>query len=159
VLDHLDAKQQTTLSKLAEHMGVGVSAMSITVSRLERSGYISRTRNRDDRRCVGLTLTSSGSKIKEQNTILDPELVNEMFGLMRAKDVDASLDGLEMFAKYFMASSLRRGSSPEQIGEVVSCRAKNWQQFSDPRSGRFGNAQSRPDGAGDPFRDAVHFFL
>ena len=100
VLDHLDAKQQTTLSKLAEHMGVGVSAMSITVSRLERSGYISRTRNRDDRRCVGLTLTSSGSKIKEQNTILDPELVNEMFGLMRAKDVDAALDGLEMFAKY-----------------------------------------------------------
>jgi len=45
-------------------------------------------------------LTSSGSKIKEQNTILDPELVNEMFGLMRAKDVDAALDGLEMFAKY-----------------------------------------------------------
>src|SRR5215469_3540626 len=96
VLDHLDAKQQTTLSKLAEHMGVGVSAMSIIVSRLERNGYISRIRNRDDRRCVGLMLTSSGSKIKEQNTILDPELVNEMFGLMRAKDVDAALDGRDV---------------------------------------------------------------
>lgn len=57
VLDHLDAARATTLSKLAEHMGVSRSTMSITVARLVRGGYITRRRDKDDRRSVGLTLT------------------------------------------------------------------------------------------------------
>ena len=40
VLDHLDATRTTTLSKLAEHMGVGRSSMSTTVARLVRAGYV-----------------------------------------------------------------------------------------------------------------------
>lgn len=82
VLDHLHATRPTTLSKLAEHMGVGRSAMSITAKRLVRGGYVRSTRDKNDARCVGLTLTPAGARVKEQNAVLDPELVKKMFRLM-----------------------------------------------------------------------------
>jgi len=100
VLDHLDETRPTTLSKLAEHMGVGRSAMSITAKRLVRGGYIRRTQDRNDARCVGLTLTPAGARVKEQNTVLDPELVKKMFRLMSADELEMALQGIESLGRH-----------------------------------------------------------
>lgn len=99
VLDHLQAERPTSVSKLAEHMGVGRSAMSITVARLVRAGYIRRSRNTRDARCVGLTLTPAGARVAEQNTILEPDLVRKMFRSMPAAELEAALQGIERLAK------------------------------------------------------------
>ena len=82
VLNHLHATRAITLSKLAEHMGVGRSTMSITVARLVRGGYIASRRDKNDARRVGLTLTPAGVRVKEQNSVLDPELVSAMLRSM-----------------------------------------------------------------------------
>ena len=100
VLDHLHATRATTLSKLAEHMGVSRSTMSITVARLVRGGHIKRSRNNSDARCVNLTLTPAGARVKEQNTILEPELVKRMFRLMPAGEIETALQGIECLANY-----------------------------------------------------------
>lgn len=99
VLDHLHATRPTTLSKLAEHMGVSRSTMSITVARLRRVGYIARKRDKRDRRSACLTLTRAGARIKEQNTLLDPELVDAMFGLMSSAALETALQGVEHLAQ------------------------------------------------------------
>jgi len=112
VLDHLHPAQATTLSKLAEHMGVGRSTMSITVRRLVKRGYIGQRRDRNDARAVGLTLTRAGARIREQNTLLDPELVQEMFSLMSPATLEAGLEGLESLARY--ANALLRRRSRER---------------------------------------------
>jgi DNA-binding MarR family transcriptional regulator len=100
VLDHLHASRPTTLSKLAEHMGVSRSTMSITVTRLVRRGYVARRRNGNDARSVGLTLTASGVSVTEENTLLEPDLLREMFGLMPARELETALNGIECLAKY-----------------------------------------------------------
>jgi DNA-binding MarR family transcriptional regulator len=100
VLDHLHATRATTLSKLAEHMGVGRSAMSITVKRLVRAGYLANNRDKNDARCVGLTLTAAGARVKEQNSILEPGLVTEIFRMMPARELETALQGIECLAKY-----------------------------------------------------------
>lgn len=100
VLDHLDAKRGTTLSKLAEHMGVGRSTMSITVARLVKRGYIISEQDKKDARRVSLRLTLAGARVKEQNTILDPELVGQMFRLMTVRECEAALQGIECLAKF-----------------------------------------------------------
>jgi DNA-binding MarR family transcriptional regulator len=99
VLDHLHTARPTTLSKLAEHMGVGRSAMSITAKRLIRGGYIHRTQDKDDHRCVRLTLTPAGARVKDQNTILDPDLVRKMFRRMSASELEKALQGIECLAR------------------------------------------------------------
>jgi DNA-binding MarR family transcriptional regulator len=100
VLDHLHPTRASTLSMLAEHMGVGRSTMSITVARLVRGGYITSNRDNNDARCVGLTLTPAGVQVKEQNTVLEAELVGEMFRLMPAGELETALRGIECMAKY-----------------------------------------------------------
>lgn len=100
VLDHLHPTRASRLSKLAEHMGVGRSTMSITVARLVRSGYITSSRDKNDGRCVGLTLTPAGVRVKEQNTVLEPGLVREMFRWMPAGELEMALQGIERMAKY-----------------------------------------------------------
>jgi DNA-binding MarR family transcriptional regulator len=100
VLDHLHATKAITLSKLAEDMGVSRSTMSITVSRLVRGRYIVRRRDKNDARCVGLTLTPAGVRVKEQNTVLDPEPLKKMLRMMRPAEVEPALQGLECLAKY-----------------------------------------------------------
>jgi len=80
-------------------MGVSRSTMSITVARLVRHGYIARRRDQDDARCVGLVLTRAGARIKEQNTILDPELLRKMLGLLPADELETALRGMERLAK------------------------------------------------------------
>ena len=111
VLDHLQAARPTTPSKLAEHMGVSRSTMSIMVARLARGGYIASSRDKNDARCVGLTLTPAGVRVKEQNTILDPELVRQMFRPMPARELDTALQGIESMAKYarILLRSRKRG--------------------------------------------------
>ena len=100
VLDHLHTTKPTTLSKLAEHMGVSRSTMSITVSRLVRRGYIAQNRDKSDARRVGLRLTTAGLRVKEQNTILDPDLMREMFRLAPPRELETALRGIEYLAKY-----------------------------------------------------------
>jgi len=73
--------------------------MSITAKRLVRGGYIRRTQDRNDARCVGLTLTPAGARVKEQNTVLDPELAKKMFRLMSAGELEKALQGIESLAR------------------------------------------------------------
>ena len=94
VLDHLHTTRATTLSKLAEHMGVGRSAMSITVKRLINRGYIVRRPDKHDRRGVALTLTRAGVRVTEENSILDPALVRP------ASELEGALHGIEELARY-----------------------------------------------------------
>lgn len=107
VLDHLHEARLITLSKLAEHMGVGRSALSITVARLVCGGYIARSRDKSDGRRIGLRLTPAGARVREENSILDPDLAREMFRLMSAGELESALKGIECLAKY-AAIMLRR---------------------------------------------------
>ena len=74
--------------------------MSITVARLARAGYIASSRDKNDARCLGLTLTPAGVRVKEQNTVLEPELVRQMFRTMRPGELETALQGIEYIAKY-----------------------------------------------------------
>jgi len=109
ILDHLDSRNPTTLSNLAEHLGIGRSAMSIQVNHLVRKGYVQRGPVRGDGRKVSLTLTDAGSRVKKQNTVLDPELVRAMFALMPGSQLETALEGIERLAKY--ATMLTRRSA------------------------------------------------
>jgi DNA-binding MarR family transcriptional regulator len=108
VLDHLDIQKLTTISNLAEHLGIGRSAMSIQVNQLVRRGYVRRRAVPGDRRRVGLTLTGAGNRIKKQNTVLDPDLIGVMFASMPELELELALQGIEQLAKYAVRLNRRR---------------------------------------------------
>jgi DNA-binding MarR family transcriptional regulator len=99
VLDHLDTVGGTALLDLAQHMGVTASTMSLTVDRLERGGYMTRSRNKIDKRRVDLKLTPAGARIKRQQKVLEPELVAAMLAHLDRAGRQAALRGLELLAQ------------------------------------------------------------
>src|SRR3954471_15747959 len=99
VLDHLDDVSATSLLELAKHMGVTASTMSLTIDRLERDGYVTRERSQEDKRRVDLRLTSSGVRIKRQQKVLEPELVQAMLARLDERKRKQALRGLELLAE------------------------------------------------------------
>ncbi|MFL6427937.1 MAG: MarR family winged helix-turn-helix transcriptional regulator [Acidobacteriaceae bacterium] len=99
ILDHLHTTRAITPSKLAEHMGVSRSTISIALTRLVRSRYVLRKRDPQDARRASLTLTPAGARIQDENSILDPDLVNEMLRAVPPHELEAALQGLERLAR------------------------------------------------------------
>ena len=99
ILDHLDSVEPTTLRSLARHMGVTASTMSLNVDRLERDGYVRRERDRRDARQIELRLTDAGNRLKQQQKLLDPELVGSLLKRLKGPDRAKALDGLELLAE------------------------------------------------------------
>jgi DNA-binding MarR family transcriptional regulator len=115
ILDHLETEKPMMVSELARHMSVTESTMSINVAKLRRNGYVRRVRDRNDRRRAGLTLTAAGVRLKEQNSVLDPDLVMELLSLMNPEDLSRALQGMELLAqaaeKLMSKRPLRRRSA------------------------------------------------
>lgn len=55
-----------TVSRLMKRLFLDVGTLSPILKKLEREGYITRTRNEDDQRVVTVTLTESGRALKEK---------------------------------------------------------------------------------------------
>jgi len=98
ILDHLDDEEPTTVGELARHMGVTPSTMSLGLDRLERKGYVRRTRDPHDARRVGLTLTASGARLRDAQSVLDPERVRAMLNHLADDDRERALGGLALLA-------------------------------------------------------------
>ena len=99
VLDHLDDVEPTPLFDLARHMGVTASTMSLTIDRLQRTGYVLRERSTVDRRRVDLLLTTAGARIKKQQKVLEPELVARVLAHLDERQRRQALRGLELLAE------------------------------------------------------------
>lgn len=98
VLDHLDEKQPTSVSRLAAHMGISVSTMSLTLDRLEESGHVRRVRDRVDSRRVGVRLTRAGERMRCANSVLDPSLVERLVQSLSPEERASAIAGLALLA-------------------------------------------------------------
>jgi DNA-binding MarR family transcriptional regulator len=71
-----------SLRELAREEGISAPALSGHVDRLERLGLLERVRSTDDRRRVGLTLTSDGNRllrrVRERRTAWLAERLREL---------------------------------------------------------------------------------
>ena len=99
ILDHLDDIAATDLTRLAAHMGVTLSTMSLAVDRLARAGYVLRTRDPKDARRVQLRLTSDGVRIKRAHSVLAPELVEQLLDQLSSSEKNDALRGLALLAR------------------------------------------------------------
>jgi DNA-binding MarR family transcriptional regulator len=99
ILDHLDERAATSVSELARHMGVTVSTMSLAVERLVKQGYVRRTRDQRDRRRAMVRLSAAGTRIKDSQSVLDPESVRAMLRRLSEAERNAALRGLALLAR------------------------------------------------------------
>lgn len=108
VLDHLDEVNAMSLTALAQHMGVTLGTMSITIDRLVRHGLVVRAPDPADGRRVLLRLTGAGARVSEAHSVLDPDLVDQLVGTLPADDRTRAIAGLELLASAASRMAKRR---------------------------------------------------
>jgi len=96
ILSHLDSVEPTPLSRLASHLGVTVSTMSIAVDRLVRQGYVVRDRAESDARVRHVRLTTAGERLRATQKVLEPRLVRAMLSRLSPAERRDALRGLEL---------------------------------------------------------------
>jgi DNA-binding MarR family transcriptional regulator len=99
ILGHLAIDEPTRLSALAAHMGVSISTMSLGVERLVRRGFVRRDRDPGDRRALRLRLSAAGERIKDAQSVLDPERLRRVITRLSAEDRAHTVRGLEILAR------------------------------------------------------------
>jgi DNA-binding MarR family transcriptional regulator len=112
ILDHLDTVQSVSLTELADHLGVTPGTASVAIDRLTKRGYVSRMPDAVDRRRSHLRLTAAGARVCAAHSVLDPELVDQLLGVLSTEDRHRALDGLEILASAAMRSTQRREHPP-----------------------------------------------
>lgn len=98
ILDHLDEIDPTTVNGLARHMGVTPATMSLGLDRLERKGYITRSRDGADRRRVHVRLTTAGVRIRDSASVLDSSRVEALLARLTAAERNDAVRGLALLA-------------------------------------------------------------
>jgi DNA-binding MarR family transcriptional regulator len=98
ILDHLDERDALSLGDLAGHMGVTLGTMSLHVERLVRKGYVTRARDPGDGRRVRLRLTAAGLRVRDAQTVLDPERVQALLACLTPEERTEGLRGLGLLA-------------------------------------------------------------
>jgi MarR family transcriptional regulator, organic hydroperoxide resistance regulator len=124
ILDHLDEREVTFTSTLAEHMGVTVSTISLALDRLMRDGFVRRVPDKADRRRVGVLLTKAGVRIRDASSVLDPALVAALVGRLNEDERAQAIRGLKLLADAAGAAGtadaarqvVRQGETKKQRG-------------------------------------------
>ena len=99
ILVHLNETVPITPTELAAHLSVRGSTLSAAIQRLERLGYLRRTRTPQDRRTVALTLTPQGAKAMAETSVLDSERVSAVLAKLNRNERKRALEGLELLAR------------------------------------------------------------
>lgn len=99
ILDHLDEKEPMSLSGLAAHMGVTPGTMSIHVDRLERKGFVRRSRDAQDARVVRLRVTAAGARVRDSKSVLDADRVERLLARLKAGERKQAIAGLALLAR------------------------------------------------------------
>jgi DNA-binding MarR family transcriptional regulator len=100
VITHLWSRHTSTMTNLAERIGMTSGGATSLIDRLERDGYVERTPDPDDRRRQLVTLTNKGAQTREMLDLTLDRASHEL-------DPETALDVIETLQRHFEMRALR----------------------------------------------------
>ena len=101
VLALLNREPGSSLSNVADQLGVTRSTASVVVDRLVRRKLVSRTEHPQERRCVVLSLTTTGAQHFVQARDAACKQMASVLGKLSAADLRHITDGLNILGSTF----------------------------------------------------------
>lgn len=92
VLKKLGDRGKVTVTEVAEELCVSLSAITALADRLCKAGYITRSRDQQDRRLVWLELTPEGKEILDLCQDTRRKVVKKYFGQLPESDLEKLIE-------------------------------------------------------------------
>lgn len=86
-IEVLGAKGAMRMKELARRMGITTGTLTVNIDKLEKSGYVQRIPNENDRRSILVELTSSGVEVFEQHDDMHCVLTKEITSQLDDEDI------------------------------------------------------------------------
>lgn len=86
ILGFLYNNSNSKMCAIAKFMSVTTAAMTGMVDRLERSGYVKREPEPEDRRIIKVVLTSKGQELVNKINLRRREMIVDVFGKISGQD-------------------------------------------------------------------------
>jgi DNA-binding MarR family transcriptional regulator len=99
ILVHVGRVPDSSLTALADHLGMSASATSALVDRLVRAGEIERTIDPDERRKIRIRLSPSGEARVTRARQATQEWLSAALAGLPSGDIDGLLNGLDVLAR------------------------------------------------------------
>lgn len=96
ILDYLSQEGPKRPSAIADRLKVTTGGVTVLTSKLINAGFIEKTQHATDRRAFQLKITPDGEEILEEARQQVSEIINNMFGMLSAEEVQILRD---IFAK------------------------------------------------------------
>jgi DNA-binding MarR family transcriptional regulator len=100
VITHLWSQQTSTMTNLAERIGMTSGGATSLIDRLERDGYVERLADPDDRRRQLVSLTSKGRETREMLDLTLDRAAREL-------DPETALDVIDTLRRHFESRAIR----------------------------------------------------
>jgi MarR family transcriptional regulator, organic hydroperoxide resistance regulator len=98
ILAHLASLPDVNAAALARHLGIGKSALSAHLARLQRMGLVRVDMVPTDKRARRLSLTAEGTAQLAATSPLDTDRVRALLDVMSADDRAAATRGMQLLA-------------------------------------------------------------
>ncbi|MBL8695556.1 MAG: winged helix-turn-helix transcriptional regulator [Planctomycetes bacterium] len=99
ILAHLDPGEPTGPTELAAHLRVSPSALSASLAKLVRQGYVERRTRARDRRHADLFITPLGVEALQAGSVLDSARLGALLAQMSPSDRRQACRGLSLLAR------------------------------------------------------------
>ncbi|KOS59745.1 MarR family transcriptional regulator [Lysinibacillus agricola] len=104
ILDFLSQEGPKRPSAIADRLKVTTGGVTVLTSKLINAGFIEKTQHATDRRASQLKITTDGEDILEESRQQVSEIINNMFGMLSAEEVQTLRD---IFSKLLNTDSTR----------------------------------------------------
>ena len=105
ILDYLSQEGPKRPSAIADRLKVTTGGVTVLTSKLINAGFIEKTQHATDRRAFQLKITPDGEEILEEARQQVSEIINNMFGMLSAEEVQTLRD---IFAKCLLDPNSNR---------------------------------------------------
>ncbi|MEC2130692.1 MarR family winged helix-turn-helix transcriptional regulator [Brevibacillus centrosporus] len=102
-----------TIGEISRMIDLSYSTVSGIVDRLERNGFVERTRDHQDRRMVWVELVGSVEAIQNRIPFMRGEYFPELFSSMEASEVERASESLALLTRHL---EVRQQSFPKKGG-------------------------------------------
>ena len=115
ILGFLKNCPESSLSRLAESLGITAATASVTVDRLVKSGLVTRESNPLERRSIKLTLTDSGEKQLQAVRGKAADEVTRLFATLSPETLEQIDSTMSLLKELLYCANIKSKPSNNQI--------------------------------------------
>ena len=110
IIEAVGIGEPQNMSSIAKKMSVTMGTLTTSMNNLVKKGYVERTRGREDRRVVYISLSERGRRAYEEHARFHREMLESVIGELTKEEQDTLIRALSRLQGWFQGRQRQRGT-------------------------------------------------